>query len=91
MEYLNGKKKSRSNLNLDDVYNHLLKYGNSLFNSSLCLKTIIQEIDIDENKSKAGWEDFDLILRSLKFQKIFSNDKILEIVIMTEILAQASK
>ena len=81
VEYFNGKKKkSRSNINLDDAYNHLLKYGNSLFNSSLCLKkTIIQEIGyIDENKSKAGWEDFDLILRSLKISKnIFKCDKIL--------------
>ena len=81
VEYFNGKKKkSRSNINLDDAYNHLLKYGNSLFNSSLCLKkTIIQEIGyIDENKSKAGWEDFDLILRSLKITKnIIKCDKIL--------------
>ncbi len=81
VEYFNGKKKkSRSNINLDDAYNHLLKYGNSLFNSSLCLKkTIIQEIGyIDENKSKVGWEDFDLILRSLKITKnIFKCDKIL--------------
>ena len=81
VNYSNGKKiKSNSNIKLDDAYNHLLKYGNSLFNSSLCIKkSIIQDIGhIDENKKKVGWEDFDLILRSLKITKnIFKCDKIL--------------
>jgi glycosyltransferase involved in cell wall biosynthesis len=48
-----------------DFYLNILKFGNPVFNSSICIskKTLNKVKNLSEETEKASWEDFDLILR----------------------------
>ena len=57
--------KSKSNHYNNDFYLNILKFGNPIFNSSICItKEILNKVNnLSEEIEKVSWEDFDLILK----------------------------
>lgn len=63
-----GKKKiakSKTKHYYKDFYLNILKFGNPIFNSSICIskKTLNRVKNLSEEIEKISWEDFDLILK----------------------------
>jgi glycosyltransferase involved in cell wall biosynthesis len=60
--------KSKSKHYDNNFYLNILKFGNPIFNSSICItkKTLNMVKNLSEEIEKVSWEDFDLILRCAK-------------------------